>query len=87
MTLAQSETRTLARYQDNPVAYANEVLQVRWWQAQKDIAKSLVENKRTLVKAAFGVGKTHASAGLVNWWYDCYPPDITKIVTTAPTGN
>ena len=78
---------TFKRYQSDPVAYAEEVLQVHWWQAQKDIARSVMENKRTLVKAAFGVGKTHASAGIVNWWYDSFEPDITKIVTTAPTGN
>ena len=77
----------LAKYQDNPIAYVEEVLDVHWWAKQKEIAMSIVRNKRTLVKAAFGVGKTHASGGIVNWWYDCFDPDDTKIVTTAPTGN
>jgi len=74
-----------AKYREDPVAYAREVLGVEWWSKQQDIARSVVENKRTLVKSAFGTGKTHLSGGLVNWHFDCFPGSI--IPTTAPTGH
>jgi len=73
------------RYRTTPEAYAAEVLRVRWSEKQAEVARSVRDNKKTLVKAAFGVGKTHVAAGLVNWWFDSYLD--AKVATTAPTGR
>lgn len=35
------------------------------------------------VDAGHGVGKTYCGAGIVNWYFDCFPPSIT--MTTAPS--
>ena len=75
----------LARYQSDPIAYAREILGVSWWERQNEIAVSVRDNPRTLVKAAYGVGKTFCSGGLVNWFFDAFPNSI--IPTTAPTGH
>lgn len=72
-----------ARYQDDPAGYAADVLKVQWTPQQVAIAQSLVDHKRTMVRASHSVGKTHASGGVVNWWYDAFDPGIC--LTTAPT--
>lgn len=73
----------LASYASDPEAYARDILKVDWWRKQSIIARSVVENKKTLVVAAFGVGKTHVLGGLANWYFDAHKDGI--IITTAPT--
>lgn len=73
-----------ARYGQDPVSYARDVLNVTWWHKQEEIARSLLTPPyRTLVKACHNVGKTFLGGSLVNWWYDCHDPSIA--LTTAPT--
>jgi len=71
------------QYHDAPERYAAEVLGIQWWAKQIEVARSLVEHKRTMVRASHSVGKTHVSGGVVNWWYDTADPGIA--LTTAPT--
>ena len=73
------------QYTADPLGYAKSVLGVTWWAKQQEIALSVRDNPRTLVKAAFGVGKTHVSGGLVNWFFDTFPGSV--IPTLAPTGH
>ena len=80
-----NDQSNLLRYQSNPWEYAQEVLGVWWTKDQRKVARAIRDNKRVLVKAAHGVGKTFLLAGLVNWYYDVFPQSIT--VTTAPTFN
>lgn len=70
-------------YQNDPIAYSQDVLGISWWSKQLEIARSVATNKRTLVQAAFGVGKTFLAGGLVNWWFDSFPHSIS--ITTAKT--
>jgi len=74
-----------AKYARDPEGYAENVLGVTWWAKQREVARSVVENAKTFVKASHSVGKTHLAGGLVSWHYDCFSPSITK--TTAPTKN
>lgn len=70
-------------YRDNPVLWAEEVLGVTLWSAQKEILMSLVTNKKTAVKSCHSVGKTWCSAVAACWWVstrgDC------MVQTSAPT--
>ncbi len=66
----------------DPVAYAEEVLKVEWWEKQVEIAQALLEHKRVFVKASHSVGKSFLAGGLVNWFFDCFDPGIC--ITTAP---
>ena len=70
-------------YQVSPAAYAEEVLGVRWWSRQREVAEALLRHRRVLVKASHAVGKTHVAAGLINWHFDCFRPSVT--IATAPT--
>lgn len=72
-----------AAYRDDPAGYAADVLGVEWWDRQREIAEALVTHSRVMVRASHGVGKTHASGGIVNWWFDTRAPSIA--LTTAPT--
>lgn len=72
-------------YRNDPVAYAETELGVKWWAKQVEVARALISSRKVFVKAAHSVGKTHLAGGLVNWHFDCFKPSITK--TTAPTRN
>jgi hypothetical protein len=81
---AAAETPQVSSYADDPVGYAEDVLGVRWWAKQQEIARALLTPPyRVLVKACHSVGKTHLGGGLVNWWFDSFNPGLT--LTTAPT--
>lgn len=45
--------------------------------------QSILDNRRTLVKASHAIGKTFTAAVATSWWYDCWNRHITYI--TAPT--
>lgn len=72
----------LAEYGDDPAGYARDILGLNWWAGQIEVAESVRVNRKTLVQAGHGVGKTHESAGLVQWAFDSFAPSIT--LTTAP---
>lgn len=69
-------------YRSEPEAYTNDVLGVRWWDKQREIAEALLKYRRVFVKACHSIGKTHLAGSLVNWHFDCWQPSIT--LTTAP---
>ena len=75
--------RRFVRYQSDPAGYARDILGLTWWSKQIEIAQSVIDNRRTAVKAGHSVGKTHGIGGLVQWNFDCFDPSIT--LTTAPS--
>lgn len=70
-------------YRTYPDAYCVDVHGQRLTDDQAAILFSLVEHRRTAVKASHGVGKTHCAALAGNWWYDCWDEHICYI--TAPS--
>ena len=70
-------------YRKDPVAYASDMLHVRWWSKQIEVAEAIVKYPRVMAKASHGVGKTHLAGGMINWFYDCFDPGIA--LTTSPT--
>jgi phage terminase large subunit len=77
-----------ARYQLDPVAYAEEVLGADLTADQKVVLRSLVaptedDPRRVLVMASHAIGKTYVAAIAACWWYDCWDQHIVYI--TAPT--
>ncbi len=70
-------------YRADPDLYARQVLGVRWWSKQQEVARSVRDNPKTFVRACHSVGKSHFGGGIVNWNFDCYQPSVT--ITTAPT--
>src|SRR5579862_885530 len=81
----QQTALLIEAYRRFPDLYAERVLGVQWWQAQREIAEALMQHKRVLVKASHAIGKTHVAASLTNWHFDAFQPGLT--LTTAPTGQ
>lgn len=75
------------RYRGDPVAWARDRLGVHLWSRQRDIARSVVENRFTAVQSAAGVGKTYLAAILALWFGTVHALSDVKIVTTAPTSD
>jgi hypothetical protein len=75
--------RRFSAYPNDPVGYAHNILGVKLWSKQIEIANAVQKYRRVLVKAGHGVGKTFLAAALVNWHFDSFDPSLT--ITTAPT--
>jgi hypothetical protein len=56
---------------------------IHWWSAQRLIAESVERNKRTVVRAGHGVGKSFTAAGLAAWWVSTHPDSL--VVSSAPS--
>lgn len=70
------------RCREDPVFFATEALGAHLWSMQKDIARSVRDNRRTAVKACHGPGKTMVAATIVHWFLRL--PN-SRVVTTATT--
>lgn len=68
---------------DDPVGFAVDVLRESVWSVQRDVLAAIPAHKRTLVPAAFGLGKTHAAAFAALWWASVHPVGTALTVTTA----
>src|ERR1043165_5161578 len=79
----QSCNPSLSKYQTNPQGYARDVLGVQLTPDQDAMLQSILDNRRTLVKASHSVGKTFTAAVAASWWYDCWTRHIAYV--TAPT--
>lgn len=76
-------TKDFTRYQTSPQQYASDILNVTLTPDQSTMLQSIVDNRRTLVKASHAIGKTFTAAVAESWWYDCWSRHIGYI--TAPT--
>ena len=74
------------RYEEHPDQYLELFGHVPW-SKQKDIIKSVRDNKITLVRSCNDVGKTHVVGQIFWWWMDIYRPQgtetKTKVITSA----
>lgn len=71
------------QYVNDPVKWAEDVLEVHLWSKQKEILMSLVDNKKTAVKSCHAIGKTFLSAIAACWWVSTRPNSMVR--STAPT--
>ena len=59
------------------------------WSKQREIVRSVVENKRTMVASCHSAGKSHLASRVISWWLDTkdVSPTETRVITTAPSWN
>lgn len=74
-----------AAYKTDPVLWAKEVLGIHLWSKQREVAYSMLANKRTAVKSCHNAGKSKLAAILACWWVAVHPIGQAIVVTTAPT--
>ncbi|NEA21609.1 LAGLIDADG family homing endonuclease [Actinomadura bangladeshensis] len=72
-------------YLGNPVGWMTEKLGAHLWSKQREIADSVVANKRTAVKSCHNAGKSWIAAQIAGYWIDVHPPGEAFIVSTAPS--
>lgn len=75
-------------YYNDPVLWAKDVLGAHLWEKQREIAYSVRDNKRTVVRSANGTGKSYTCGIVAGWWIATRyyrDPMQTIVVTTAPS--
>src|SRR5690606_28831441 len=73
-----------ARYINDPVAWAKDMLDGELWSKQQEVTCSVRDTRKTAVAAAHGVGKSYLASVLACWWIDVHPIDEVFLATTAP---
>lgn len=81
MTTKIQELTTYIR--DNPEYYFKNVLDVTFWDKQKEIVESLKVNVKTAVRSCNSAGKTYSIARIAHWFLSAYPHSV--VINTAPT--
>jgi len=74
------------RYQDDPVGFAKDVLDIT---VTPDIAKmleSIRDNRITVARSATGTGKSHGASVASIWFYKCFPDSFVRTIAN-PTEN
>lgn len=71
----------------DPVGWASHRIGAHLWSKQAEVARSVVENKRTAVPSAHAQGKSWLASMLACWWVETRPPGEAIVVTTAPTSE
>lgn len=70
----------------DPHGFVVSVLKEFLWSKQVQIAESVRDNRRTLVKSCHDSGKSFTAARVAAWWLAVHPAGSAFTVTTAPTG-
>lgn len=70
------------RYQQDPVAFAREILGVDPWDKQVEILESIRDHTRVAVKSGHKVSKSH-SAAIIALWFFCSFPDARVVMTST----
>lgn len=72
----------------DPVAFAEQVLGLRPWRGQKEVAAALLSRRRAAVRSGHKIGKSTIAAALALWWVsDAAARPGARVVITAPTAR
>jgi phage terminase large subunit len=74
-----------ARYRNDPVAFATDILGVELTERQREILQAVAKHKRVAVKSGRRIGKSFLEAVIALWFY-CSFPDA-RVIATAPTAR
>jgi hypothetical protein len=74
-----------SEYLGDPVGFVERGLGETTWSLQREVLRSVVENKRTSVPATHAPGKTHLAARVAAYWIAVHPPGTARVITTATT--
>lgn len=75
------------RWLREPDDWIEERLGEEAWSLQKEIMRSVVNNRYTAVPSCFGSGKSWIAARLAAYWIDVHPPGEAFVVSTARSGK
>lgn len=69
----------------DPVLWAEEKTGDTLWTGQKQILRSVRDNRRTAAMTSHEVGKSYGASLLAGWWLDSHKAGEAFVITTAPT--
>jgi hypothetical protein len=72
-------------YEHDPVGYITHEMHEELWSMQRDILKSVDQNRYTTVRSCHGPGKSFTASRLCVWWIATRPDPF--VVTSAPTSH
>lgn len=72
-------------YQDNPAAFAREILGVEPWEKQIEILEAVRDHQRVAVKSGHKVGKSHSAAVLALWYFCSF--EDARVVMSSTTAR
>lgn len=89
--LEESFARTAkeADYLRNPTQWAWDMLGIKLWSKQAEVAQDIATGpkKSVAVKAGHGVGKSKLASILVCWWISVHPIEQVFVASTAPSAD
>lgn len=77
--------RTVSPYATDLGGWVQERLHERLWSKQREIARSVVDHRRTVVPSCHSAGKSFIGSRLAAAWLDVHPVGDAFVVTTAPS--
>lgn len=77
-----SEQWPSARYRDDPVLFAREVLGIEPWARQIEVLEAIRDYPRVAVASGHKVSKSHTAA-IIALWYFCSFPDARVVLTSV----
>lgn len=83
--MVQEALAQILRYQDDPVAFVEEIFHVEPDGWQKEALRAIVEDDRVSIRSGHGVGKTAFLAWIIIWWM--LLKTEPRIACTAPTAH
>jgi phage terminase large subunit len=83
--LAWSQATVLTEYANHPAEFFADILHTKLWTKQLDVAKAVLESRRTAVRSGHKIGKSKLAAGLGCWW-TCTRGSARGMLT-APTSR
>ena len=84
--MARDKNKKLKLWQENPVAFFEQLLGVTTLEDyQKSLLMDVANNDKIAVRATHSVGKTWSFARIALWFFTCFRNSI--IITTAPTSR
>lgn len=75
------------KYMRDPVSWIDDDLGEFMWSKQKDIIRSIANNRRTAVMSCHTIGKSHVAARAVAWWIKNHAPGTAYVITSAGRGT
>lgn len=85
MTPREQARSLLARWKNDPAAFAVEVLDRRPWSRQRDIFRAVVDHPQVVTRAGHKVSKTDSIGCLALWWVTTRPQG--KVVMSSAVGE
>lgn len=83
--IAQARANRNLQYRDDPVGFIQDRLGEYLWSKQREIAESVRDNPRTVVRSCHASGKSFLAARIIAWWLETSMRYESFCVSTAPT--